>query len=168
MLYDCRQRKRRKATQSNPAFPSIHIHNHLPGSSARIDTNHDTPVTPPPMPPTPPPVMKRSMSTQQAIPFIIDLTNSDDNDSGDDDLDGIRYPGIPAMLAELDREYPNLRLTRYEEVLVGNGFAYVSQLAEEGVRRQLEDLGIRVGVINVLLSRVKRVMRRTQKLKQED
>jgi len=44
------------------------------------------------------------------------------------------------MLAELEREYPNLGFTRYEEVLMGNGFAYVSQFVEEEVRQQLEIL----------------------------
>jgi hypothetical protein len=121
------------------------------------------------MPPTPPPVnVKRSTSTPLATHSIIDLTGSDDGNSDENDLNDIRYPGIPAMLAELEREYPDLGFTRYEGLLVENGFAYVGQLAEEQVRQQLEDLGIRVGEINLLLSRAKRVMRRTQKLKQED
>ena len=112
--------------------------------------------------------IKRSAS----VGSVIDLTNSDDgdndNDFDNDDLDGIRYPGIPGMLAELEREYPNLHFMQYEEILIGNGFMYVGQLVEEEVRRQLEGLGIRIGEINLLLSRAKRIVRRTQKLKQED
>ena len=141
------------------------------------------------MPPTPPPTIKRSISEEPVIDLTysdddnggIDLINSDDgNDNNnvdltnsnddDNDLDGIRYPGIPAMLAELEREFPTLGFTQYEEILIRNGFAYVSQLIEEDldVRQQLGDLGIRMGEINLLLSRAKRIVRRTQKLKEED
>jgi hypothetical protein len=193
MFLDCRQRKRRKTAQSNPALPSIHVHNHLPGSSARIDTNFGALETPLPMSPPPLAAVKKSPSTsfqQTSHPIqlhdIIDLTNSDDDiidltDSDDDiinltdsdnndnkDPDGIRYPGIPAMLAELHAEYPVLGFMQYEEVLTGNGFVYISQLVEEQVREQLRDLGICVGVVNLLLAHAERLMRRTQKLKRED
>lgn len=172
MLYDCRQRKKRKTTQPNPALPSIHVHNHLPGSGTRIHANYNAPETPPPMSTPPPPTAaKRSPSTplQQASQpaqsdQVIDLTNSDD----DEDLEGIRYPEIPMILAELHGEYPALRFPEYERELTRNGFVYISQLADERVRKQLEDIGVSTGAINLLLSRAKRLMRRTQKLKQED
>ena len=175
-------------TQSNTTFPPIHVHNHLPGSSARIDTHYGTPETPPPAPPTPPQTMvKRSAST--CTQPVIDLTNSDsdvdlahsdsDVDLADpdnnikyegEDLDDIRYPRILGMLAELEREFPDLNFGQYQGVLIANGFMYVSQLVDEPVRQQLGGLGINIGVINLLLSRAERVMRRTQKstIKQED
>ena len=91
------------------------------------------------MPLIPPPTrVKRSTSAQpvshpsQLCPqSIIDLTTSgDDDDNSDEDFNGIRYPTIPAMLAELKHEYPGLGFGQYEGVLVENGFAYVSQLVE--------------------------------------
>ena len=178
MLYDCRQRKRKNKTQSNPTFPSIHVHNHLPGSSARIDTGrYDVVEISPPTSPAPPPtVVKRRMSTppqeiscaSQLNPqSIIDLTNSDDDDDNEGP-DGIQYPDIPVMLNELHGEYPALRFPQYEEILAGNGFVYINQLVEEEeARGQLESIGIPMGVVNLLLSRAGRLMRRTQKLKQE-
>lgn len=179
MLYDCRQRKRRKTTQSNPAFPSIHVHNHLPGSSARINTDFNAPETPPPsLPALPITVVKRSTSTpsrqsghltQLHHQPIIDLTATDsDDDHNYEDLDDIRYPGISTMLAELQREYPALTFPRYKAVLTENGFAYINQLIGDKVGGQLEALGIPIGVVNLLLSRAERLMRRAQKLKQED
>jgi len=103
------------------------------------------------------------------------------DDDGDEDLggasntstttigDGIRYPGIQWMLAELHEEFEDLDFPQYEEVLMRNRFLYVSQLVEdsERVRQQLQDLGFGVGVVNLLVTRAKRMMRRTQKLKQE-
>jgi hypothetical protein len=187
MIYDCRQRKRRKTVQQNPPFPSIHVHNHLPGSSARIQSNYDAPVSPLPKSLAPPTVILKKSTTPLLLdphaghstqprpqPIIdltdsesvIDLTNSDnDNNTSDDD---IRYPSVSAMLVELDREYPALEFVRYQQVLTGNGFVYVSQLAEERVAEQLRDFWIPVGVINILISRAARLMRRAEKLKQED
>jgi len=72
------------------------------------------------------------------------------------------------MLAELHMEFEYLNFPQYEGVLMENGFVYVSQLVEERVRQQLQDLGLGVGVVNSLLSRAERVIRRTQKLKRED
>lgn len=174
MLNNCCQRKRRRTTQPNPVFPSIHVHNHLPGSSACINTSYDAPEAPLSVSPTLPlTIAKRSPSTPPRKPShliqlhhqpIIDLTNSD-NDS-DKDLDDIKYPGIPAMLAELAREYQALGFLQYEHVLMDNGFAYINQLVEGQVRGQLEAVGIPVGVVNLLLSCAERLMRRTQKLKQ--
>ena len=184
MLHDCCQRKRRKVEQPNSTLPSIHVHNHMAGSSAHIHTNCDVPETSPtpPIPPTitkrsaSPPLQKANIPTQLRPTDIIDLTISDDDDN--EDLvpststtsigDGIRYPGIPEMLAELHMEFEYLNFPQYEGVLMENGFVYVSQLVEERVRQQLQDLGLGVGVVNSLLSRAERVIRRTQKLKRED
>lgn len=126
------------------------------------------------MPPTPPLIaIKRSKSAGS----IIDLTGSDDDeDSKDNILDngglgGIsfaKYPCIHALLTELTRECPELDFMQYEAVLIENGFVYVSQLVGEEVRRQLEHLGIRFGEMNLILSYAERIVRRTQKLKQED
>ena len=160
----------------------------MAGSSARIQ-NYDVPDTPPRMSPIPPPVIKKRSTSpplRQSIDLteshpveIIDLTSSDADDN--EDLngasypgismmlagDGIRYPGIPGMLAELDEEYRSLNFPLYQQILIDNGFAYVSQLVNEQVRQQLQDLGIAIGVVNLLVSRAERVMRRTQKMKQE-
>ena len=62
-------------------------------------------------------------------------------------------------------EFEYLNFPQYEGVLMENGFMYVSQLVEERVRQQLQDLGLGVGVVNSLLSRAEQVIRRTQKLK---
>ena len=175
MIYDCRQRKRRR-TQANPALPSIHVHNHLPGSSARIHANYDAPVTPPPMSLAPPPtVVKQSPSTpvqHTSSPVqphhIIDLTNSDDDDDDDEDLEGILYPQIHTLLTELHQEYPDLNFTQYEGVLKRLKLVYISQFVGEQVRERLKGLGVPFGVVNLLFSRAERLMRRTQKLKQED
>lgn len=153
----------------------------MPGSSACIDANYDSDASETflPMSPNPPlTAVKRSPSTpfrqasRSAQPHpgsVIDLTNSDDDDDDGGDTDGIlHYPNIPAMLVELHEEYSALNFRQYGEVLLENGFAYVNQLVEEEVRQQLVDLGIPVGVINLLLSRAQRLIRRTEKLKQED
>lgn len=124
-----------------------------------------------------PPFQQANDPTQSHTNDIIDLTISDDDDN--EDLGGvpststtsiegsIRNPGIPEMLAELHREYKDLNFPQYEGVLMGNGFVYVGQLVEKRVRWQLQELGFGIGVINLLLSRAERVMRRAEKVKQE-
>lgn len=176
MISDCRKRKKPRTTVPNPVLPAIHVHNHLPGSGARIGSYRDTPSHSPPVPSTslPAVAVKRSSSPpfkRESHPprqpqFIIDLTNSD---SDDEDLDDVQYPSIHKMLDELDSEFPLLDLARYELGLAENGFFYVNQLVGEEVRHQLQNgLGIPVGVVNQLLSRTTRVMRRTEKSKQKE
>lgn len=165
----------------------------MAGSSAQIHT-HDVPDMPPVISPVPPTIVKKrstspplqqvNNSAQPDPTDIIDLTNSDDdNDDGYDydnfvgarypsipamlAEDGIGYPSIPTMLAELHGEYRYLNFPQYQAVLMDNGFLYVSQLIEEQVGLQLQNLGVGIGVVNLLLSRAKRVMRRAQKMKQE-
>lgn len=99
MVYDCRKRRERKTVQNNSQFPSIHVHNHLPGSRAQIQTSYDAPGSPTVRPPFPPPTtLKRSTSplimpgpqtnrladpqprpTPTCSKPVIDLTGSDDS-----------------------------------------------------------------------------------------
>lgn len=186
-LFNFHQRKRPKTTQPSPsALPSIHVHNHLPGSSARIDGNYsDVPETTLAASSTPPLVVtKRSSSLplttvkkEPSTPLpqaghpegysrtVIDLTNSDTED--DEDFDGINYPRVSPMLAELAWEYPDLRFPDYEDVLIDNGFMYVTQLVGGEVREQLRGIGISIGVVNLLMSHAERLVCHTRGLKQE-
>ena len=172
MISDCRKRKTPagRTMPSNPALPTIHVHNHLPGSSAQIDSRSNMSANSPPLDrSTPPTVIKRSHST----PFqhlsrptkrprtVIDLTNSS---SDDEDLQGLCYPTIHEMLTELHWEFPLLGITQYEQQLTENGLLYVNQLVDKDVGRQLcDELGIPFGVIAQLQSRATRLMCRTQK-----
>lgn len=120
-------------------------------------------------------VVKRSQSTPSEHPShafqqprdIIDLTGSDSDD--DNNLSDVHYPGIHNMLVELDSELPLLGITQYEPILAANGFLHINQLVDEGIEDQLRaELGIPLGVTTQLRNRAERLMRRTQKLKQEE
>ena len=73
------------------------------------------------------------------------------------------------MLVELNKELPYLEVLQYEDELTKNGFYYISQLVGGEVGHCLhDDLKIPLRVVIQLQSRASRLMRRTQKLKQED
>jgi len=73
------------------------------------------------------------------------------------------------MLVELQSELQHLDIMCYEATLTGHGFWYVNQLVGEEPRHQLQDeLGFPSRVASQLQSCAARMMRRAQKLKQEE
>ena len=112
------------------------------------------------------PSQQSSHTPKQPPQLIIDLTNSD---SDDEDLCNIHYPTVYNMLVELQSELQHLDIMFYEATLTEHGFWYVDQLVGEEARRQLQDeLGFPFRVVDQLQSRAARMMRRAQKLKQEE
>ena len=175
MISDCRKRKTPagRMIPTNPALPTIHVHNHLPGSSIWIDSQSNTSNNSPPAQPALPTAVKRHNSTPSQHPshptkqprVVIDLTKSD---SDNEDLHGICYPTIHEMLAELHSELPLLGVIQYEHILAENGLLYINQLVGEEIGYQLHDgLGIPFGVIMQLQSHAVQLMRRTQKSRAE-
>lgn len=104
--------------------------------------------------------------TKSTVINIIDLTNSDDHDNNGDLSCHIKYPSISTMLVELCTEYLALDFMQFEEVLIVNGFVYVSQIAGEKVEQQLRDLLIPISIINLIFYQAGRLMRCAEKLKQ--
>ena len=98
---------------------------------------------------------------------VIDLTNFDSDDSGD--IRDIHYPHIHDMLVELHSELPELRVMAYEHILTEDGFFRVDQLVDDEVENHMRnELLIPFGVVIQLRRRAERLMRRTEKLKQEE
>jgi hypothetical protein len=123
--------------------------------------------------------VKRDQSTPfQLSPspqLIIDLTKSNstidltDSDHDNKVLSIIRYPRIHDLLVELDSELPELRIMQYELRLAEGGFLHANQLVDDEVEDYLQNhLFIPFGVVIQLRRRAERLMRRTQKLKQEE
>lgn len=115
-------------------------------------------------------MVKRSQSRPCEQPpgprDIIDLTNSDSDDS---DLRHISYPSIHELLRELDRNLPYLDIMQYEHILGVDGFSHVNQLDDDAAEDRLRNgLFIPYAVVLQMRRHAKRLMRRTQKLKQEE
>ena len=181
MIFNCHNRKKRRTTALGPALQAIHVHNHLPGSSAQFDLGGSGQGDSPLIQSTPlPTTVKRSQSTpfqkspgpQPIIDLtmsdpVIDLTNFDSDDDGD--IRDIRYPRIHDMLVELHSELPELRVMAYEHILAEDGFFCVDQLVDNDVESHMRnELLIPFGVVIQFRRWAERLMRRTEKLKREE
>ena len=78
----------------------------------------------------------------------------------------ITYPTVSELLAELDESMPALGFAQYEDRLLATGFAYVHQLMDTPtIRTALDDLQIPVGVVEEIINRANRMVRRATKSK---
>jgi hypothetical protein len=91
---------------------------------------------------------------------IIDLTGEVEYDPD------IIYPSVNELIAELDELMPVLRFPQYEDRLLTAGFRYVHLIANTPtVRAMLSNLGIPVGIVEEIVDRAGRMMRRAAKSK---
>jgi hypothetical protein len=76
------------------------------------------------------------------------------------------YPTVGELLAELDESMPALGFTHYEGQLLAAGFGYVHQLVDlPGVHTTLTNLQVPIGVVDEMIKRAQRMVRRVAKSK---
>ena len=91
---------------------------------------------------------------------IINLTGEVENDPD------IIYPSVSELIAELDELVLVLRFPQYEDRFLTAGFRYIHLIANTPVvRATLSNLGIPIGIVEEIVDRAGRMMRRVAKSK---